>query len=260
MGGNPLVILLYFRQQCLSGPPPKLSQTCKIWVEWELTSCIGHILVIWSQWHWFDTGLTSTLAVYKTNLIVSDYKYWDDNARRGMTWADYSVTQLSRVLTENLNNYCTMYTLKYCDLQIDICVITTTCADWKSQQLRAAIAMLCGAYCTYSNTVILGATIWCNDQQIHTWSKLIIAMNRWLIMHAWTMIIHICMISHLFITMININHVIMNVIMTPIKYCDLQIQISGWHILLWRILNILKYYDLQIQRSGCHFDFCVRSN
>ena len=38
------------------------------------------------------------------------------------------------------------------------------------------------------------------------WSTLIIAMNRWEFMHIWTMIIHTCMNSHLFIAMINVDH------------------------------------------------------
>ena len=39
--------------------------------------------------------------------------------------------------------------------------------------------------------------------KLSAWSILIIAMNRWLIIHIWTMIIHTCMISHLFIAMKN---------------------------------------------------------
>ena len=53
-----------------------------------------------------------------------------------------------------------------------------------------------------------------NDQQSFmatinissAWSTLIIAMNRWEFMHIWTMIIHTCMNSHLFIAMINVDH------------------------------------------------------
>ena len=42
---------------------------------------------------------------------------------------------------------------------------------------------------------------------IHTWSILIIVMNRWEIMHIWMIIVHTCMINHLFIAMINFDHV-----------------------------------------------------
>ena len=42
---------------------------------------------------------------------------------------------------------------------------------------------------------------------IHTWSILIIVMNRWEIMHIWIIIVHTCMINHLFIAMINFDHV-----------------------------------------------------
>ena len=37
------------------------------------------------------------------------------------------------------------------------------------------------------------------------WSTLIIAMNRWEFMHVWMIIVHICMNSHLFIAMINVD-------------------------------------------------------
>ena len=37
------------------------------------------------------------------------------------------------------------------------------------------------------------------------WSTLIIAMNRWEFIHVWMIIVHICMNSHLFIAMINVD-------------------------------------------------------
>ena len=42
---------------------------------------------------------------------------------------------------------------------------------------------------------------------IHTWSILIIVMNRWEIMHIWMIIVHTFMINNLFIAMINFDHV-----------------------------------------------------
>ena len=38
------------------------------------------------------------------------------------------------------------------------------------------------------------------------WSTLIIAMIRWEFMHVWMIIVHICMNSHLFIAMLNVDH------------------------------------------------------
>ena len=40
---------------------------------------------------------------------------------------------------------------------------------------------------------------------LSVWSTLIIAMNRWEFMHVWMIIVHICMNSHLFIAMINVD-------------------------------------------------------
>ena len=58
------------------------------------------------------------------------------------------------------------------------------------------------------------------------WSILIIVMNRWLVMHIWSMIIHTCMISHMFLAMKNLARVwncpkftILNLVFVFLSFC-----------------------------------------
>ena len=82
-----------------------------------------------------------------------------------------------------------------------------------------------------------------NDQQSFmatinissAWSTLIIAMNRWEFMHIWTVIIHTCMNSHLFIAMINVDHTddVLIVAMKDNWSCMKILFIASYHEPYW---------------------------
>ena len=71
------------------------------------------------------------------------------------------------------------------------------------------------------------------------WSTLIIAMNRWEFMHVWMIIVHICMNSHLFISMINVDQADDMLIVAMKDWWSFMITyiiMSSWNIswpLLW---------------------------
>ena len=71
------------------------------------------------------------------------------------------------------------------------------------------------------------------------WSTLIIAMNRWEFMHVWMIIVHICMNSHLFIAMINVDQAD-DMLIVAMKDCwsfmITYIIMSSWNI-SWPLLH-----------------------
>ena len=84
------------------------------------------------------------------------------------------------------------------------------------------------------------------------WSTLIIAMNRWEFMHIWTMIIHTCMNSHLFIAMINVDHTddVLIVAMKDNWSCMKILFIASYHepymiVIMLLLLTIMVMMDSQ---------------